>query len=114
MTDPSPSPVSSARVPTDRAGRYGKQLVAHLSRRSSGAWDDTADRGWISMGSGRVELAGGPESLDIELRGAEEDVERLEDVVGRHLVRFGARDELVVAWVRADGTPGTEQRNSGE
>jgi hypothetical protein len=31
-------------------------------------------------------------------------------VVGRHLVRFGTRDELVVRWVRADGSPGSEQR----
>jgi len=38
------------------------------------------------------------------------DVAGLEDAVGRHLVRFGVRDELVVSWVREDGTPGTVQR----
>jgi hypothetical protein len=37
------------------------------------------------------------------------DLARLEDVVGRHLLRFGARDELHVRWSRSDGQPGTEQ-----
>jgi hypothetical protein len=32
-----------------------------------------------------------------------------EDVVGRHLVRFGERDELQVQWVRSDGAAGTTQ-----
>ena len=30
------------------------------------------------------------------------DVGTYEDVVGRHLERFGERDELTVEWVRAD------------
>ena len=32
----------------------------------------------------------------------------IEDVVGRHLVRFGARGELVVRWLRPDGSAGRE------
>jgi hypothetical protein len=36
----------------------------------------------------------------------------LEDVVGRHLVRFGTKDELVVEWRRDTGEPGTTQRNA--
>ena len=40
--------------------------------------------------------------------------DRLEGVVGRHLVRFGVKDELVCQWVRTDGTPGTLQRNADE
>jgi hypothetical protein len=38
----------------------------------------------------------------------------LEDVVGRHLVRFGTKDELVVEWRRESGEPGTTQRNAGD
>jgi hypothetical protein len=37
----------------------------------------------------------------IELIGTAEDqaqLETLKDVVARHLIRFGANDELVVAW----------------
>ena len=36
-----------------------------------------------------------------------DEVDVLEGVVGRHLVRFGTRDELVVAWHRDNGEPGT-------
>ncbi|WP_374935444.1 DUF2218 domain-containing protein [Streptomyces resistomycificus] len=39
-------------------------------------------------------------------------LDRLEDVVGRHLVRFGAKDELVVEWRRDTGEPGTTQRKA--
>ena len=43
-----------------------------------------------------------------------ESRDRLEGVVGRHLVRFGAKDELVCSWVRTDGTQGSEQRNDAD
>lgn len=36
----------------------------------------------------------------------------MEDVVGRHLVRFGTRDELIVEWVRSHGGPGSVQRKT--
>ncbi|MFE4967459.1 hypothetical protein [Streptomyces sp. NPDC056660] len=31
--------------------------------------------------------------------------------LGRHLVRFGTRDELLVEWHRDNGEPGTTQSN---
>jgi hypothetical protein len=108
------SPSSTASVSTDRAARYGKQLVAHLSRRSAGDWDEQAGTGWIDFGETRAELAAGPEVLDLRLWATPDAVERMEDVVGRHLVRFGARDELTVQWMRADGSQGTRQENAGE
>jgi uncharacterized protein len=121
MTGPEPGedggvtveqPASTARVATDRPGRYGKQLVAHLSRRSEGAWDDDAGTGWIDFGESRAELTAGDDELDIRLSASPERLPSMEDVVGRHLVRFGTRDELVVRWIRADGTPGTSQENT--
>jgi uncharacterized protein len=45
------------------------------------------------------------------------DAERLElfeDVMGRHLVRFGSKDELVVEWHRDTGEPGTTQRKADD
>jgi uncharacterized protein len=53
-------------------------------------------------------------ALDLALAAGADDVARLEDVVGRHLVRFGTRDELVVRWTRSDGTPGSVQENTAE
>ena len=108
----SEQPASTAHVATDRAGRYGKQLVSHLSRRSEGAWDDKAGTGWIDFGESRAELTAAADALDIRLDATPERLAAMEDVVGRHLVRFGARDELVVRWTHADGTTGTVQENS--
>jgi hypothetical protein len=104
---------SEALVATDRPGRYGKQLVAHLTRRNVGEWSDTAQRGHIAFGAGRADLSCETEGLRLSVEAdpsaGPEELARLEDVVGRHLVRFGTRDELHVQWTRADGTPGTEQ-----
>jgi hypothetical protein len=107
-------PSSTATVGTDRAARFGKQLVSHLGRRARGEWDEQAGTGWIDFGETRAELVAGPDALDIRLSATPDAVTRMEDVVGRHLVRFGNRDELTVQWVRADGTPGTRQENAGE
>jgi hypothetical protein len=104
---------SEANVATDRPGRYGKQLVAHLSRRSVGEWSEDDGRGWVEFTDlGRADLQSRSGSLHLRVEGSPGDLDRLEDVVGRHLVRFGTRDELIVTWVRADGSAGTEQRNT--
>ena len=100
---------SQALVVTDRPARYGKQLVAHLSRRNGGEWSDSDQRGWIEFADGRAELGCASDGLHLSIQGNPDDLARLEDIVGRHLVRFGARDELHVRWSRADGEPGTEQ-----
>lgn len=94
---------SVATVATERAPRYGKQLVSHLGRRSVGAWDETAETGSLVMGDGvaRVSLTSAPSALIIEVRADSGDIATYEDVVGRHLERFGERDELAVEWVRA-------------
>lgn len=105
---------STATVATDRPGRYGKQLVSHLTRRAVGEWDDDAGTGSIEFGGGRVTLTSADGALELALAAGPEEVARLEDVVGRHLVRFGTRDELVVRWSRSDGTPGSVQENTAE
>ena len=103
-----------ADVTTERPGRYGKQLVSHLSRRSVGSWDDDSALGTIEFSKAHAALSCFDDHLHIELTAAPEDLDQMEDVVGRHLVRFGTRDELTVAWVRDDGTRGTQQRHLGE
>jgi hypothetical protein len=101
---------SRAAVSTDRPGRYAKQLVAHLSRRSAGEWSDESGTGWIQFEAARAELTSGDGVLNLLVRTEPAQIDRFEDVVGRHLVRFGTRDELIVHWVRSDGSTGTEQR----
>jgi len=103
---------STAAVITDRPARYGKQLVSHLSRRAGGEWSDEAATGTITFDSGTATLTAADGVLELAVDG--DDLDRLEDVVGRHLVRFGSKDELVVSWQRGDGTEGTQQRNAGD
>ena len=39
------SRTSTARVPTDRPARYGKQLTSHMSRKITTAWDEETGSG---------------------------------------------------------------------
>ncbi|WP_035304288.1 DUF2218 domain-containing protein [Actinokineospora inagensis] len=102
---------SHARVATDRPGRYAKQLAAHMARKVETEWDPDTGVGELRFPFGTSALRAEPDALLLTVDGAPEDLERLEAVVGKHLVRFGAKDELVVAWTRDTGTPGTEWRN---
>jgi len=104
-------PRSEARVPTDRPHRYAKQLASHLGHRSETSWDEEKGAGSILFqngGTGSLTAAEGALLLAIEAD--TEHLDLLEDVMGRHLVRFGAKDELVVEWHRDTGEPGTTQR----
>jgi uncharacterized protein len=104
---------TTARVATDRPQRYGKQLVSHLSRRATGDWDEASATGRLTFGNGQAELSCEDDALILRLTAAAaEDLDRLEDVLGRHLVRFGQHDELVVQWVRSEGAVGTSQRRT--
>jgi uncharacterized protein len=103
---------TEALVRTDRPARYGKQLVAHLGRRNGGEWADDHQRGWIAFAGGRAEVSCAPDGLLLRVEADAEQLAMLEDVVGRHLVRFGGRDQLHVRWTRDTGEPGTEQHAS--
>ncbi|NLJ53998.1 MAG: DUF2218 domain-containing protein [Intrasporangiaceae bacterium] len=103
---------SEAVVATDRAARYGKQLASHLGRKATAEWDEENGSGAIVFGEdrGHAELVVQEDGLLMRVYAAAGAEDNLEDVLGRHLVRFGSRDELVVSWTRADGSAGTEQR----
>jgi uncharacterized protein len=101
---------SIAIVATDAPERYAKQLLAHLGRK------DTVERVAGERQGGRLVFDYGtatvrPEDNRLVLEAAADDVESLahvEDVLGRHLERFGAKRELVVTWRRdnADSVDG--------
>jgi len=88
-----------ARVPTDKAARYMGQLCKHFAHRIPASFD--ADSGRIEFSIGICELAVAKDALVLHVSAAnEEELGEMEDVVARHLVRFGFRDELVVKWQR--------------
>ncbi|MFI1562745.1 DUF2218 domain-containing protein [Streptomyces sp. NPDC020490] len=103
---------SEARVRTDRPHRYAKQLASHLGRRSTTSWDEETGVGSLVFQDGTGSLTAADGALLLAVEADAGHLARLEDVVGRHLVRFGAKDELVVEWHRDTGEPGTTQRKA--
>ena len=116
---PSPTPASfplasTASVPTQRAARYGKQLVSHMGHKITGSWDEEAGSGYLLFDRegpvlGRFDVIASASDLRLELRTTPERAEHLEHVAGIHLARFGARDSLAISWERTDGSEGTTQ-----
>ena len=105
---------STAWVATDRPARYGKQLASHMGRKITTTWDEDSGTGSLEFNregptTGVVELSCDGEVLVLRLSATDERLERLEEVVGIHLARFGAKQGMVVRWERGDGTPGTTQ-----
>ena len=105
---------STAIVPTQRAARYGKQLVSHMAHKITGFWDEEAGSGYLLFDRegpvlGRFDVIASPSVLRLELRTTPERAAHLEHVAGIHLARFGARDGLTIAWRRSDGSAGSTQ-----
>lgn len=92
---------STAVVTTDAPERYAKQLLSHLGRKATvEAFEVSGGRLLFDYGTGTVR----PATDHLLLEAEAEDVESLahvEDVLARHLERFGAKRELVVNWERA-------------
>lgn len=97
-------------VPRQRADAVDKQKPTGKGGLTSATWDDTTREGAITFraqdGAGestRCSLAAGEGVLHMRIDGTADAVERIERVVGTHVVRFGARDGLAVQWQRVDG-----------
>ena len=106
--------IATASVPTERAARYGKQLVSHMGHKITGSWDEEAGSGYLLFDRegpvlGRFDVIALASDLRLELRTEPERADRLEFIVGIHLARFGARDSLAISWERTDGSEGTTQ-----
>ena len=106
--------IATASVSTERAARYGKQLVSHMGHKITGSWDEEAGSGYLLFDRegpvlGRFDVIASASDLRLELRTTPERADRLEFIVGIHLARFGARDSLAISWERADGSEGATQ-----
>ena len=93
---------STAVVPTDAAVRYAKQLLAHVGRKAGvEPVDGEPDAGRLTLSVGTGIVRPRADHLLLEALAAdEESLAGVEDVLGRHLERFGARRELTVSWRR--------------
>ena len=90
-----------ADVATDAPERYAKQLVSHLGRRAEFTTEDATSTASFAGGTGRIVVGDRVITLLAEAPDAE-SLARVQDVLGRHLERFGQRRELVVTWQAAE------------
>lgn len=90
---------SAARVDTDRAARYVKQLVSHLGTKLTTTVREDGV-GVIDFPSGRCLLTPAADHLQAHAEGSDPAaLAVVQDVVAAHLARFAAKDGLVLDWV---------------
>jgi hypothetical protein len=93
-----------ADVITDAPDRYAKQLISHLGRKLTFSTDGATSRFTLDEAGGGIEVRNGV----VRLTAHAPDIaglDRVMDVLGRHLERFGARAGLQVAWTGGPGSP---------
>jgi catechol 2,3-dioxygenase len=94
---------SRADVVTDRPSPYLLQLAKHFRHKLDVAFDERA--GTIPFVFGRCDMRAGDGVLHLEaIAATPEELERVEQVIGSHLERFGRRHELRVSWTQAAST----------
>ena len=90
---------STAVLTTPNASRYLQQLCKHFAHKIPATFD--AEQGRIEFPFGTCTLAAGPDTLTLTAQTAEpETLDRLEEVIASHLVRFAFREDLTVSWTR--------------
>jgi hypothetical protein len=91
---------SEARVATEAPRRCMTQLCKHWEHKLRVTFDETS--GSITFGSGICTLRAEEDALVLRVTG---DVESLEGVVARHLLRFMFRAPPEIIWERHTETP---------
>jgi hypothetical protein len=97
---------SVADVPTDAAARYAKQLLTHLGHKvSMEPLEGEPLGGRLVFAYATATVIPAADRLTLRATAADaESLDRVQDVLKRHLERFGARRELVVEWrTESDG-----------
>ena len=99
-TSADPQAASSvANIATPNGRKYLAQLCKHFQHKLPAKWDENA--GSIEFSIGQCRLSARESELEIVLASADAaQLAQLQDVVARHLLRFGFREELVVEWRR--------------
>jgi uncharacterized protein len=88
---------SHAEVVTDKPVAYMRQLCKHFGHKTDASFGE--DTGYIQFDFGRCEMHAVDGTLRLQVTAPDsEQHERMEQVVGSHLERFGRRDDLSVSW----------------
>ena len=90
-----------AVVETPTPQRYAKQLASHLGRRSEVIEDEAGTL--LRLAGGECLLRANADTLELLASApTAAELDRVTEVVGSHLERFGLRNELQVTWRRPD------------
>lgn len=93
--------IAEAYVETDKAAKYLKWLCGHFKIKVPAEYDE--ERGTVLFPFGVCEMRVQPGTLYIRVNTTDPDsFERLKEVVGDHLERFGRKDMLQITWVDQD------------
>ena len=88
---------ASAVVPTKIAERYIKQLATHLGHKAEIRIEPDGKRLVLPMGS--CLLMSRAEAVELRAESpTAEGLERIKEVTGSHLERFGQRTDVLVHW----------------
>lgn len=90
-------PAAQANVATARPSRYLTQLCKHFGQKIPAEYDNENGTTTFETGTCTMQARDGVLRLHAEA-GNDDNLRQLQDVVGSHLERFGARDELTVQW----------------
>lgn len=89
-------PISTTTIPTNRASVYLQQLCKHFGHKVPAEFDANAGR--IELPFGECRLAADDAALTMIVEGTQEDLPRLERVIGDHLTRFAFREAPTFTW----------------
>lgn len=99
-------PHAYAEVSTQRPERYLKQLASHLGQRCSISEETDGTRITLPPENGTAHCLLSPQTETLVLRAEADDddgLAQIQDVIGRHLERFGEREGLAVTWKHDTG-----------
>lgn len=90
-----------ASVPTQSGNKYVQQLCKHWSHKLPVVLE--GDTGVVTFGTAVATMKAEPQAIKVSIRGEDrEAIERLKDVVARHLDRFAFREApLTFEWTWA-------------
>lgn len=90
---------AQSSVNSDKAVAYLKKFCRHFAHKLPTEFDD--DSGYVDFPFGDCRLISQNNQLTFSVEAeSEETLQKLEDVVARHMERFAFREGITLTWVR--------------